>query len=145
MRTARLGNGFAVAALLVGVMVSLYAPGPVLGAEADPPVGNLDDDAREEKIRELIGKLGDDSPEIRKSATEELARIGSPAVAALEAATRSSDPEVRWRAKEALANIRSRQGGVPKRSGGSRTRAIAVNRSHAKRVCRAVGQGGHRN
>ncbi len=58
------------------------------------------------RIDELVEKLGDPSWELREQATKELFRMGRPAVPKLEAAARSSDAEVRWRAEHLLRVIR---------------------------------------
>ncbi len=50
------------------------------------------------RIDQLVKQLGHDKSRFRKQAQKELARIGPPALAALRAAAKSEDPEVRWRA-----------------------------------------------
>ena len=57
------------------------------------------------KIQKLVKQLGDDDFQKREDAMEELVRIGDAAVEALKKAAKSEDPEVAWRAKEALNRI----------------------------------------
>jgi len=60
----------------------------------------------EDTIESLVRDLADDRYDIREHATEELFRIGLPALSALEKAATSSDPEVRLRSRTILADIR---------------------------------------
>ncbi len=57
------------------------------------------------KIQKLVKQLGDDDFQKREDAMEELVKIGDAAVEALKKAAKSEDPEVAWRAKEALNRI----------------------------------------
>jgi hypothetical protein len=58
------------------------------------------------RIAQLIGQLDDDSFTVREKASEELARIGEPAVGALQKAVEVNDSaEVRTRAKRLLASL----------------------------------------
>lgn len=57
---------------------------------------------------ELIAQLGADSYETRETALRELIGLGDDALPALDAAARSSEPEVRWRAEAAGRMIRWR-------------------------------------
>lgn len=74
----------------VGVEVEVAAEAPADAAEVD----------------RLIAALGDPDFEARHAATQALVRHGPAAAAALEAAARSADAEVRWRAESALRDIR---------------------------------------
>lgn len=58
------------------------------------------------RIEDLIRDLGSTEYAERQKAKEGLLKIGAPAVAALEKATQSSDPEVAQSAKDLLAEIR---------------------------------------
>lgn len=96
------------AALLFGA-----ATLPVVASAQDRPAqGAAERDAR---IAELVRKLGAPDFEAREQAQRELEAIGAPALRALEAATKSEDPEVASRATEAVARIR--QGRTAERSG----------------------------
>lgn len=65
-------------------------------------------DPSPEKIRELIGKLGDDEYAVRERATRELEAAGEAASHGLAAAVDSIDPEVAWRARQILEEISRR-------------------------------------
>lgn len=64
-----------------------------------------DDPADEARIERLIQQLGAASYATRQQATRALIKCGEPAVPALDAAARSSEPEVRQRARTILARI----------------------------------------
>ena len=68
--------------------------------------GTADDAAVAERVARLIADLGSEEYTVRESATEELARIGLPAFAALEAAANHADREVRYRSQRVLGIIR---------------------------------------
>ncbi|RKY19295.1 MAG: hypothetical protein DRP63_00845 [Planctomycetota bacterium] len=57
------------------------------------------------RIEQLVKQLGDEDFQKREDAMEELVKIGDAAVEALKKAAKSEDPEVAWRAKEALNRI----------------------------------------
>jgi hypothetical protein len=57
------------------------------------------------RIQELIRNLGNDDIVVRERAVEELAKIGRPALKALDAAAESKDPEVKARAAQAIQKI----------------------------------------
>ncbi|HET6442421.1 MAG TPA: hypothetical protein VFH53_08595 [Phycisphaerae bacterium] len=57
-------------------------------------------------IERLVADLAAERYDIREQATESLRRIGRPALAALERAAESDDPEVRTRAREVLEDVR---------------------------------------
>lgn len=59
-----------------------------------------------DKIARLIADLGSDEFSVRESASQELMRIGLPAFAALEAAAKHPDREVRYRSQRVLGVIR---------------------------------------
>ena len=69
--------------------------------EAVPP-GKL-----RKRIAAGVAQLGSDSWEIREGATQELIRIGAPALEQVAAALESTDAEVRWRAEHVLREIRA--------------------------------------
>ena len=71
-------------------------------------------EALEKKIAGLISDLGADEAEVRESATEELKKIGKPAVPALKEATKSDDPEAAWRARVILRAIERTEEPKPK-------------------------------
>lgn len=81
-----------------GVVLALLASSSL--AEVKAADGNL-----QEKIRKLVGDLGNASYQSRERAQSELIEIGPPAIGALEAAVRSGDEEVRQRAQKALAEV----------------------------------------
>lgn len=63
-------------------------------------------EASDKKLYELIVALGDRSYSRREQATAELVKIGIPATETLEDASRSPDPEVRYRSQRILALVR---------------------------------------
>jgi hypothetical protein len=62
-----------------------------------------------EKAAELVARLGHEDFQIRENATGGLIEMGIPAKEVVEAATRSSDPEVRFRAQRILDALIVRQ------------------------------------
>lgn len=67
----------------------------------------LDEDA-ESEIQALIAQLGSESFRLRERATAKLAAALPAAAALVREATRHVDPEIRWRARQALAEIERR-------------------------------------
>jgi len=59
----------------------------------------------EDRISQLITKLGDDDFNVRQEAQEELRKMGQPALPALREAAKSADPEVSSRAESLLTQI----------------------------------------
>jgi hypothetical protein len=57
------------------------------------------------RINELIKQLGDDDWKVREKATEELIKIGKPAIEQVKEALGSKDPEVRQRANHIIDKI----------------------------------------
>jgi hypothetical protein len=72
--------------------------------------GSAPDPKRVEKVKALIGRLGDDAFAVRQKAVEDLVAIGQPAVPLLHEAARDKDAEVARLAKDSLERI-DRQGG----------------------------------
>ena len=70
------------------------------------PIDTAADVPLAERVSRLINELGSEDYIVRESATEELARIGLPAYAALEAAVNHPDREVRYRSQRVLGIIR---------------------------------------
>lgn len=71
---------------------------------AEPPKAEkqaeaASDAALNEQIDSLITNLDADNIKIREQASEELKKIGKPALSALQEASESDNPEVAWRAK----------------------------------------------
>ncbi|MBI2824487.1 MAG: hypothetical protein HYX69_07370 [Planctomycetia bacterium] len=85
------------AAASCAVLAALAGPG-LLSAQAPP--------SDEFRVARLVRELGADSFAVRKTATEELARLGPAARRAVEEATHNDDPEVRLRAKDLLLAIK---------------------------------------
>ncbi len=76
---------------------------------ADRPA---DDPAR--RVGRLIADLDDDRFAVREAATAELKRIGTPAVAALQEAVKTTgSPEVKYRAEAILRALAAKPGEVP--------------------------------
>jgi hypothetical protein len=67
------------------------------------------DPARMDKIRQLVGRLGDDSFALREKATRELVAMGAVAVPLLQEAAKSQDPEIARRAAHCLRKISGRR------------------------------------
>jgi hypothetical protein len=86
---------------LCWAVLLVVAGSQTLAAEkAAPPAANA------ERIAELVKQLGSDEFTIRESATEALTQIGLPAFAALEAAGKNPDREIRYRSQRILGLIR---------------------------------------
>ena len=79
---------------------------------ATPAAGSADGAAQEQRIAALIAALGSPEFAVREKATEDLLKIGLPAVPALKEAAKSDDPEVFERAEKILTGIRNGLGGV---------------------------------
>jgi hypothetical protein len=62
-------------------------------------------DLDQNKIGDIIKKFGADDFEVRVKATEEIERFGPAAIGPLKTAERNSDPEVAYRAKQALKHM----------------------------------------
>lgn len=93
------------AAVLVAVMLVLGA-GAALAQEKveEEPAGKQAQAGS--KVESLVKQLGAESFKEREAATEELKKIGRPAVPALEEALKSEDAEVRSRAEQILKEIK---------------------------------------
>jgi HEAT repeat protein len=87
-----------LAACLFGLALRMCS---VPEASAAPKV----DPELEAKIKELVKQLGSDNFDTRQKATEQLIKIGAPAVAELRKAVKSDDAEVRHRARAVLDTI----------------------------------------
>ncbi|MFH1231418.1 MAG: PDZ domain-containing protein [Planctomycetota bacterium] len=61
--------------------------------------------ATKEEITRLIKNLNSDDIAVRDKATEELKKMGSPALPFLDEASKNNDPEVAWRAKIVIKAI----------------------------------------
>ncbi|MFW6164091.1 MAG: hypothetical protein ACODAJ_15090, partial [Planctomycetota bacterium] len=85
-------------AIVLAVAVSL-PPAWGAGAAARVPVETI--------VASLVRDLGAQPYDVRERATATLRQIGEPARPALERAARSDDPEVRVRARDVLAELRS--------------------------------------
>ncbi len=87
----------------LAVLVLLFAPLlPMASGEVtlpSEPIGTAD-------VQRLIAQLGDAKFAARKSAADQLAKIGLPAYQALEDATHDGDREIRYRAEKLLSLIR---------------------------------------
>jgi len=88
---------------LIATLILLLAPAPPSAALAgSAPEGKQDQD----RIQDLIRKLGSDDFTTREQATEELRKAGKTAVVPLQKAVdESQDPEVRQRAKDLLEEM----------------------------------------
>jgi hypothetical protein len=87
--------------LKLGPIVLAVAP-IVLGLA----VGRLAIAQDADRVAVLVAQLGDDDAIVREAASEELTQIGMPALAALDAATRNSDLEIRYRSRRIVALVR---------------------------------------
>jgi HEAT repeat protein len=66
-------------------------------------------DVKRVKIPQLIRQLGHEDYSAREAASRELVEIGEPAVPALKSAAEThADPEVRWRAEQAIQVVKAR-------------------------------------
>jgi hypothetical protein len=77
----------------------------------------------QEKLKQLVRQLGDDSFEMRERASNELARLGAVAAPVLREALRDPDPEVVHRARECLRDMQS---GYSSNVTAAATRLLAV-------------------
>lgn len=100
-RTARTTSLPAGAALAAALVAPLFGGAPHVRAQ-EPPAA----EAPAARIARLVGELGHADFAVRERAQKELVAIGPPALAALEQAKSSPDPEVASRAAEAIARIR---------------------------------------
>jgi len=82
------------AVILLAVLLSCAT---AVIAAAPPP--------KESPVDKLIRELGDNSFAVRERATEQLRKMGESAISALKKALDSTDAEVRWRAKDILAEL----------------------------------------
>jgi hypothetical protein len=62
-----------------------------------------------QRIQQLIRDLASEDFRVREKATEELQKVGGPAVQFLKEALKSDDPEVRWRAESILKKMETLQ------------------------------------
>jgi hypothetical protein len=69
----------------------------------------------QDKIQDLIRKLGSDDFATREQATEELKKAGKPAKEALQKAAESDDPEVRQRSRAILEEMAKAEKPAPRR------------------------------
>jgi hypothetical protein len=100
--SASLGTGHRLPWLAGLILIAAPVVWPALSAADETPGAA----ATPEHIVELIGQLGNDEFTLRETATEELTRIGLPAFAALEAAGKNPDREIRYRSQRILGLIR---------------------------------------
>lgn len=84
------------AAILLG-LVALLSPFNLVVAD--------DDEALAKRIETLVASLGDSDFDARQAASEELVKIGEPALPALKRAAESDDAEAAWRAKKTIERI----------------------------------------
>jgi hypothetical protein len=83
-------------ALLLGLALPLLSP--LTAAPTTPPTSTTE----EEKVADLVRKLGSDNYDTREEATQALAELGRKVVKALEAGTHSEDMEIVRRCTELL-------------------------------------------
>jgi hypothetical protein len=83
------------------------------------------DDALRKKIDALVQKLGDKDWKTRNAATEELLKIGKPALPQLNAALQHADEEVRHRATTLVAAIKGQNNQAAKPAGAALKDALA--------------------
>jgi hypothetical protein len=93
-------------------LLAILASGGAAAEPGKPPAGPAPEarqpepDAAAAKIARLVAELGHDDWAVREQASAALRALGEPALAALEPAAKSPDPEVRARAGELLLQIR---------------------------------------
>ena len=85
----------------------------------------------EEEVARLLLKLGSTSWKERAEATAGLVRLGRPAVPLLEARLAAADPEVAWRMRSAVAEIKEKAG-----------QDEQVEEARAAALCDVLGQSG---
>jgi len=88
----------------VVVVLAFFALGAAMAQQGEQK-GQAPQQDLQARIKRLVKQLGDEDFEKREQAMEELVRIGRPALKALKKAAASDDPEVAWRAREALKRI----------------------------------------
>lgn len=109
-----------LALLGLALSLTLILAGPLAAQDND-------DQTLARRIETLVGRLSDDSFEVRDQATAELVEIGQPALDALATAAASEDPEVAWRAKKTIDRIEARMAeGAPDAPDGPRSRGPEV-------------------
>jgi len=82
---------------LIALLTALLLAAPATAQDAD---------ATARRVEQLIKQLGADDFSTREQATEELWKIGEPAMAPLEEAVKGGDYEVVWRAEQILKKFR---------------------------------------
>src|SRR5262245_46046280 len=92
-----------------GTIKSLLVAAMLVLASANFLHGQLAQEYTAERVARLIRQLGHDEFAQREAASEELKTIGQPALDALRKAAQSDgDPEIRWRAAQAIQAVASR-------------------------------------
>ncbi|MCZ6602881.1 MAG: PDZ domain-containing protein, partial [Planctomycetota bacterium] len=96
-------------ALLIGI--------PALALAQDKRAGNPKErNLAERDLMKRVEDLGSDVFEVREGAMKYFREVGKSAIAVLEEAAKSKDPEIRWRGKALLRDIR--RGGATNRDRG---------------------------
>jgi hypothetical protein len=83
------------------------------------------DDALRKKVDALVQKLGDKDWKTRNAATDELLKIGKPALPQLDAALKHADEEIRHRAAALVAAIKGQNNQAAKPAGAALKDALA--------------------
>lgn len=101
-------SGYALAGLVVAGSFGALLQADDKKVTKKPKAEEKQNKSQDQAVRKLIGQLGDNDYATRKKATEELIKIGKPAIDTLKQVARSSkDPEVRWRAESILGKIQA--------------------------------------
>jgi hypothetical protein len=90
--------------VLVLVLPAILALGGAAAEPDKPPAAEAGPEAA--RLARLVAELGHDDWAVREKASAALRAAGEPALAALETAAKSPDPEVRARATELVGQIR---------------------------------------
>ncbi|MCZ6688925.1 MAG: PDZ domain-containing protein [Planctomycetota bacterium] len=87
--------------------VALFMGIPALALAQDKGAENLKEaNLKDRDLMKRVEDLGSDVFEVREGAMEYFREVGKGAIAVLEEAAKSKDPEIRWRGKALLRDIR---------------------------------------
>jgi len=111
-----MNRSFGIVLWIVGLVVVILVPAAISVRAIDE---QPDRDAA--TAEGLVERLGHEDFQEREAAHRDLAELGASARAALEAGTRSEDPEIRWRCKRLLRQLDERSGGEQREEPGPRT------------------------
>jgi hypothetical protein len=111
-----------VRSLVIAIAVMLGAGAELARAQGQPPAPPAPAPTREQRLADLMKKLGDPSFDVREEAQRQLEAFGPGALPALDEASKNQDPEIASRATEAASRIRAATPGQSATPGAPGTR-----------------------